>query len=95
MKDLEAQIDSKTACILINNPSNPCGSVYPKSHLMDLIQIAIKYDLPVIADEIYADMVFEGHEFHALASLTDKVPILSCGGLAKKYLVPGWRGTCF
>ncbi|KAJ3272533.1 hypothetical protein HDV01_005484 [Terramyces sp. JEL0728] len=91
LKDLEAQIDSKTACILINNPSNPCGSVYSKSHLVDLVKIAIKYDLPIIADEIYADMVFEGHEFHSLASLTDQVPILSCGGLAKKYLVPGWR----
>jgi tyrosine aminotransferase len=36
-------------------------------------------------------MAFSGYEFHPLALLTDEVPILTCGGLAKKYLVPGWR----
>ncbi|KAI8907200.1 pyridoxal phosphate-dependent transferase [Gorgonomyces haynaldii] len=91
LKHLESLIDSKTKCILINNPSNPCGSVYSKQHLLGLLDIAERHHLPVISDEIYADMVFEGFHFYPLATLTKKVPILTCGGLAKKFLVPGWR----
>nr|KAJ3422811.1 hypothetical protein HK105_006249 [Polyrhizophydium stewartii] len=88
---LESLIDANTACILINNPSNPCGSVYSKSHLLEILHVAERHDLPIIADEIYADMVFKPHEFFPLATLTTTVPILSTGGLAKRYLVPGWR----
>jgi len=44
-----------------------------------------------LGSEIYADMVFSGQTFFPLASLSDDVPILTCGGLAKRYLVPGWR----
>jgi tyrosine aminotransferase len=91
VEHLESLIDSNTACIVVNNPSNPCGSVYSKAHLIELLSIAEKYSLPIIADEIYADMIFKGQQFFPMASLSKRVPILSCGGLAKKYFVPGWR----
>ena len=55
--DLERQIDKKTKAIVIINPSNPCGSVYSKQHLLDIINLAEKYKLPIIADETYGDMV--------------------------------------
>lgn len=45
----------------------------------------------MIADEIYSGFVFEGNAFYPMASLTTEVPVLSVGGLAKKWLVPGWR----
>lgn len=91
LKHLEELIDGRTRAILVNNPSNPCGSVYSKSHLLGVLDVAERHSLPVIADEIYADMVFRDHIFHPLATLTTTVPILSTGGLAKRYLVPGWR----
>lgn len=53
--------------------------------------VADRHHLPILADEIYAHMTFEPHVFYPLASLTTTVPILSVGGLAKRYLVPGWR----
>ncbi len=87
---LESLIDSKTAAILINNPSNPCGSNYSEAHLREIVKIAEKHEIPIISDEIYGDMVFKGETFTPLATLT-KLPILTCGGLAKRYLVPGWR----
>lgn len=59
--------------------------------MLDFLKVAERHELPVISDEIYGDLVFTGHIFHSLASLTTSVPILACGGLAKKYLVPGWR----
>ncbi|CAL4116174.1 unnamed protein product, partial [Meganyctiphanes norvegica] len=88
---LEDMIDDETAAIVINNPSNPCGSVFNKGHLKAIIEVASRNKVPIIADEIYDYFVFEGHEYHYMASLTDEVPILSCGGLTKRFLVPGWR----
>eukprot|EP00842_Homolaphlyctis_polyrhiza_P002661 jgi/Hompol1/3396/HPOL_003220-RA len=91
LAEMESLIDDNTAAIIVNNPSNPCGSVYSKKHLQDILAIAERYGLPIIADEIYGDMVFKGHEFFPMATLTTTVPILAAGGLAKRYLVPGWR----
>jgi len=88
---MRSLIDDRTRAILVNNPSNPCGSVYSREHLQDILAIAEEFKLPIIADEIYADMVFKGHSFFPLATLTETVPILSVGGLAKRFLVPGWR----
>ncbi|KAI8145028.1 tyrosine aminotransferase [Fennellomyces sp. T-0311] len=91
LKHMESLIDDNTAAILINNPSNPCGSVYSRGHLEDILAVAAKHHVPIIADEIYCDLVFKGNVFYPMASLTKDVPILSVGGLAKKWLVPGWR----
>ncbi|KAK2164058.1 hypothetical protein LSH36_69g02032 [Paralvinella palmiformis] len=88
---LESLIDDNTAAIIVNNPSNPCGSVYSKNHIHGILDIANRYKVPIIADEIYAYFVFPGQEFVSMASQTKDVPILSCGGLTKRYLVPGWR----
>uniref|UniRef100_A0A1I8HPT6 Tyrosine aminotransferase n=1 Tax=Macrostomum lignano TaxID=282301 RepID=A0A1I8HPT6_9PLAT len=88
---LEESIDDRTAAIVVNNPSNPCGSVYTREHLRAIAHIAERYKVPIIADEIYAHFVFPGHEFHWFASVNPNVPVLSCGGLTKRWLVPGWR----
>lgn len=65
---LESLIDENTATIVVNNPSNPCGSVYSKGHLQDLLEIAERYKLPIIADEIYEHFVsnFEHPEIQSL-----------------------------
>ncbi|XP_076686618.1 tyrosine aminotransferase isoform X2 [Andrena cerasifolii] len=91
LDDLESQIDESTAAIIINNPSNPCGSVFSRDHTLDILDVAARYCVPIIADEIYEYMVFPGRTFHSIASLSSKVPILSCSGLTKRFLVPGWR----
>jgi len=94
LEHMESLIDNNTRAILINNPSNPTGSNYSKKHLLDILALAHRYKLPIITDEIYADIVFSSEKFYALAGLTSgaiDVPILTCGGLAKQFLVPGWR----
>ncbi|KAJ3339042.1 hypothetical protein HDU91_001079 [Kappamyces sp. JEL0680] len=96
---LESLVDENTAAILVNNPSNPCGSNYSHEHLESILKVAEKHGIPVISgiqrglrvDEIYADMVFHDQVFYPMATVSNKVPILTCGGLAKRYLVPGWR----
>ncbi|XP_028162625.1 tyrosine aminotransferase-like [Ostrinia nubilalis] len=91
LEDLENQIDDDTAAIVVINPSNPCGSVYNKEHLTEIIDIASRNCVPLIADEIYEHFVFSGHEFTAISALSKDVPVLTCGGLTKRFLVPGWR----
>lgn len=91
IEHMESQIDSSTAAIIINNPSNPCGSVYTEQHLRDVLEVASRYKIPVIADEIYERLVFPGRKFISMAALDTDVPLLICGGLSKRFLIPGWR----
>jgi len=91
LAQLESLVDARTKALIVNNPSNPCGSVFPKEHLLGFIDIAARHKLPIIADEIYGEMAFEGVAFHPLAELAPHVPVITVGGLAKQFLVPGWR----
>merc|ERR1719154_993333 len=88
---MESLIDENTAAIIVNSPSNPCGSVFSPAHLKQILAIAEEYKVPIIADEIYDNFVFPGQTYVPIASLTTTVPVLSCGGLTKRFLVPGWR----
>jgi len=88
---MESLIDENTAAIIINSPSNPCGSVFSVKHLKDILAIAERHKVPIIADEIYENFVFPGETYVPIASLTTTVPVLSCSGLTKRFLVPGWR----
>ena len=65
--------------------------LHVNSYDIVVLLVADKHHLPVISDEIYAEMIFPGHTFHSIASVTPKVPALICGGTAKQFLIPGWR----
>jgi tyrosine aminotransferase len=70
-------IDENTKAILVNNPSNPCGSSFTKKHSLEIIQVANDFKLPIISDEVYYDLVYEeGKEFHSFGNLTHEVPIM-------------------
>jgi tyrosine aminotransferase len=91
---LEGQINAKTKAILINNPSNPCGSVFSSAHTNALVKLCHRHNIPIIADEIYDGMTWAEEKFTPLrhfVSADTPVPILTCGGISKQYLVPGWR----
>ncbi|CAK9225104.1 unnamed protein product [Sphagnum troendelagicum] len=84
-------MDANTVAWIVCNPSNPCGSVYKYQHLAKIAAVAEKQRVPIISDEIYAEMVFGGNDFIPLASFSPKVPVLTVGGVSKRWLVPGWR----
>ncbi|KAJ1657429.1 hypothetical protein IWQ61_003172 [Dispira simplex] len=96
---LESLINENTAAVIVNNPSNPCGSVFSYTHLLAILAVCERNHVPIIADEIYADIVFDSsategnieNRFYPIATLTQTLPILTVGGLAKQWLVPGWR----
>ncbi|XP_060933317.1 tyrosine aminotransferase isoform X1 [Limanda limanda] len=91
LQQMESLIDERTSCVIVTNPSNPCGSVYSKEHLQKILKVASRHCVPILADEIYSDMVLPGISCPSMASLSSDVPVISCGGLAKRWLVPGWR----
>ncbi|CAK9294030.1 unnamed protein product [Gordionus sp. m RMFG-2023] len=91
LEHLESLINSKTKAIIINNPSNPCGSVFSKKHILKFLKLVSKYDLPVISDEVYAHIVFPGQIYYSIADLSSTVPIIICNSISKRYIVPGWR----
>ncbi len=91
LEHMESLVDENTRAIVVNNPSNPCGSVFSDDHLRAILAVAERKRLPIIADEIYDHFVFPGRRFVPIASLTTTVPVLCCGGLTKRFLVPGWR----
>ncbi|KAF8307906.1 hypothetical protein TcBrA4_0002900 [Trypanosoma cruzi] len=75
----------------MNNPSNPCGSNFSRQHIADLIRVCEELHLPLIADEIYAGLVFSGETFTSVADFDTPVPRFILGGLSKVFMVPGWR----
>ena len=87
---METLVNSRTKALVVVNPSNPCGSVYSHTHLSQLLAFAARHRLPVIADEVYGKMTF-GDPFVSLGEIETEVPVFVLGGLAKRWLVPGWR----
>lgn len=91
LKHMESVIDNKTKAILINSPGNPCGNVFSREHLLEIIAVAERHNLPIISDEIYEFFAFPGVEYHSLSSLSNNVPVLTCSGLSKRFMTPGIR----
>jgi tyrosine aminotransferase len=83
--------DNHTVAWIVCNPSNPCGSVYKYQHLIKIANTAEKLKVPIISDEIYAHMVFGATGFTPMAAFSLKVPVLTVGGISKRWLAPGWR----
>ena len=87
--DIRKKITPKTQALLLINPNNPTGAVYPPKVVKAITDIAGEHDLLVISDEIYDLLTYEG-DFKSTASLTD-VPVLELNGISKTLLSPGWR----
>ncbi len=87
--DIRKKITPKTQALLIINPNNPTGAVYPPKSVKAITDIAGEYNLLIISDEIY-DLLTYGGEFKSTASLTE-VPVLEFNGISKTLLSPGWR----
>ncbi|XP_028392036.1 tyrosine aminotransferase-like [Dendronephthya gigantea] len=91
LEGMSSQIDERTKLIVVINPSNPCGSVYTKEHLEAILDVAEKHQIPILCDEVYAYVTFGDRPFYSMGCVTKNVPVLTVGGIAKRFLAPGWR----
>ncbi len=90
-EEIEALVSSRTRAIVLINPNNPTGAVYPRALLERIVAIAAKHHLLLMSDEIYDSIVYDGTQFEPLAPLAGELPCLSFGGLSKVHRACGWR----
>ncbi len=93
LADLEAKVvaNPDIAAIIIINPDNPTGFVYPEETLAAIVDIAARYGLFVISDEIYSNLAYQGSGMRKLASVIGKVPAIAMRGISKEFPWPGAR----
>jgi alanine-synthesizing transaminase len=89
--DIRAKITPNTRAIVIINPNNPTGAVYPVDLLQELVEIARQHQLIVYADEIYDKVLYDGISHTSIASLADDVLFVTFNGLSKNYRAAGYR----
>ena len=91
LDDIRAKITPKTRAIVVINPNNPTGAVYPDSVLLEIVAIAREHDLIIYADEVYDKVLYDDVTHTAIASLSEDVLTVSFNGLSKNYRSCGYR----
>lgn len=89
--DIKSKITPNTKAIVVINPNNPTGALYPESLLREIVELARQHQLIIMADEIYDKTLYDGHVHTSIASLADDVLCLTFNGLSKNYRSCGYR----
>ncbi|MFI8964686.1 pyridoxal phosphate-dependent aminotransferase [Streptomyces sp. NPDC053493] len=91
LDDMASKITDRTRAVVIINPNNPTGAVYPKEIVEGILDLARRHQLMVLSDEIYDQIVYDEAVHHPTASLAPDLVVLTFGGLSKTYRVAGFR----
>ena len=89
--DMRSKITDKTKAIVIINPNNPTGALYPKEVLQQIVDLAREHQLMIFSDEIYDRLVMDGLEHISIASLAPDLFCVTFSGLSKSHMIAGWR----
>ena len=91
IEDIRSKITDKTKAIVIINPNNPTGAVYPKEVLEQIVELAREHELMIFSDEIYDRLVMDGIEHTSIASLAPDLFCITLNGLSKSHMIAGFR----
>lgn len=91
IEDIRSKISEHTRGIVVINPNNPTGALYPESVLQEIIELAREHNLIIFADEIYDKILYDEAKHTSIASLTDDVLVCTFNGLSKTYRAAGFR----
>ncbi|CYY82360.1 aminotransferase AlaT [Streptococcus suis] len=91
LADMESKVTSRTKAIVLINPNNPTGTLYPKEILKGIIDIARRHELIIFSDEIYDRMVFDGAVHIPIATLAPDLFVVTMNGLSKSHRICGFR----
>jgi alanine-synthesizing transaminase len=90
LDDVRRLMSNATRALVVIDPNNPTGATYPADVRKALIELADQHNVPLLADEVYGDLAYDG-AVPPMASLYPDAPIISFSSLSKAYLAPGWR----
>lgn len=93
VSQLEAARTEKTKAIILNSPSNPTGAIYSKDELLAIGEWAVAHNILIVSDDIYGRLVYNGHTFTPMASLSEAIrkQTIIINGVSKTYAMTGWR----
>lgn len=90
IEHIRSLVSPRTRALVVIDPNNPTGATYPADTRRALLEIADAHNIPLLADEVYADLAFDG-PVAALAAQHPDAPVITFSSLSKAYLAPGWR----
>ncbi len=91
LKDIENKITNRTKAIVIINPNNPTGALYPREILDGIVNLARRHNLMIFSDEVYDRLVMDGGEHISIASLAPDLFCVTFSGLSKSHMIAGFR----
>ena len=91
LDDMEKKITPNTKAIVIINPNNPTGALYPDEILLKIVELARKHELMIFSDEIYDRLVMDGLKHTSIASLAPDLFCVTFSGLSKSHMIAGYR----
>jgi alanine-synthesizing transaminase len=91
IEDIAQKVSDRTKAIVIINPNNPTGALYPEETLKEILEIARRHGLVVFSDEIYDRLVMDGHKHTSTASLAPDLFCITFNGLSKSHMIAGFR----
>lgn len=91
IEDMKKKINDRTKAIVIINPNNPTGALYPKEVLQQIVDLAREHQLMIFSDEIYDRLVMDGEEHISIASLAPDLFCVTFSGLSKSHMIAGYR----
>ncbi|MBC3803569.1 aminotransferase class I/II-fold pyridoxal phosphate-dependent enzyme [Acetobacterium fimetarium] len=91
LEDMRSKITPNTKGIVVINPNNPTGALYPKEILEGIVKMAVENDLIIFADEVYDKILYDGAVHTPMATLTDEVLVVTLNSLSKSHRIPGFR----
>ncbi len=89
--DMESKVTDRTKALVIINPNNPTGAVYPREVLEQIVELARRHQLMIFSDEIYDRLCMDGVEHVSIASLAPDLPCVTFSGLSKSHMIAGYR----
>ena len=91
IRDIRARITERTRAIVVINPNNPTGVLYPEAILREIAEVAREHGLMIFADEIYDRLVMDGRQHVSIAALAPDLPVVTMNGLSKSHCLCGYR----
>lgn len=91
IEDIKNKITDKTKAVVIINPNNPTGALYPREVLQQIVDVAREHELMIFSDEIYDRLVMDGYEHISIASLAPDLFCVTFSGLSKSHMIAGYR----